>query len=123
MEDLPQFGLWFEHSGFPDAWVLEHLEKVIRLTNGAIEGTARLLERLDEIMPSCELRVLACVRKLVEGDPRGWSIAAWRDPLRSILAKGLQSADHLIRESALDSVHYLGSRGFRDFRELLTSYH
>ncbi len=54
-------------------------------------------------------------------DSDGWRIHSWRNHIRTILATVLCEADPETRTAAENLVHYLGSRGYFQFRDLLRS--
>ncbi len=49
------------------------------------------------------------------------AIASWIEPMRAILSKGATSTNPDVRSAAVDTVHKLGARGFREFRDLVPS--
>ncbi len=118
VNDLAEFGWWFQQKSFPEEWTLDHLERVIELTAGHIEGSTPLLERLEDIMMRDPARTLKCVEVLIKGGQKGWSIGSWTEPLRSILTKGRESDDPLVRELVVSVANQLGAIGFHEFRDL-----
>ena len=64
-------------------------------------------------------QAIECVRLMIEGDKEGWGILGWREHARTILRTIIQSANAGARQAAVDLVHRLGARGYREFRDLL----
>lgn len=65
-----------------------------------------------------EDRLFRCLRMMVEGDREGWALYTGREEIREILRVALQTTT--AREEATQTVNLLGSRGFMDFRDLLS---
>ena len=74
-----------------------------------VEGLLRLVEAKPK-------EVVACLDLMVRGDREGWDIYGWREQAKTILAKALRTDV----AAAEDLIHYLGSRGHMEFRELLS---
>lgn len=61
--------------------------------------------------------VIRCLDAIIRGDTEGWGIDEWVGYAREILASAVK--DSKARVVAEDLIHYLGSRGYFTFRELL----
>jgi len=56
---------------------------------------------------------------MVKGDKNGWNISGWLKYVRTILETGLKSVDEAVCQAAVNLIHELGARGYREFRTLL----
>jgi len=54
---------------------------------------------------------------IAEGDCEGWALYACRDHVRRILEVALRNPN--VKEEVERIIHYFGSRGFWEFRDLL----
>lgn len=53
------------------------------------------------------------------GDQEGWAILGWTDEASELLGRCLNSGDANLLHEATDFIHYLGARGYREFRGLI----
>jgi hypothetical protein len=58
------------------------------------------------------------LRLIAEGDRQGWELDIGREHIWQILQWSLANPD--AKEEAEKLIHYLGSRGFLEFKDLLT---
>jgi hypothetical protein len=117
-DELTAFGWWFVSKKFPDQWSIDQLIEVLMITN-RIEPEHLVLERLAELSASMPLRTVECLALIVEGDREGWAILGWRGHVRTIIATAISTVDENTRRRAATLVHYLGTRGNFEFRDLL----
>ncbi|MDA2933697.1 hypothetical protein MYX82_05085 [Acidobacteria bacterium AH-259-D05] len=119
--EIAAFGWWFVSKKFDDKWVLlnlfESLKIVGRVTrdHSVVEGLAVLAEQYPNF-------VVQCLEAMLKGDHEAWSLYAWREEVRQILKTVLASGDAEASSLAEDLVHYLGSRGYLEFRNLLKAH-
>ncbi len=119
-KELAAFGWWFASSKLEETWTMSHLETVLACTS-RVEPDHRVVETLAHLAPRWPLQTMRCLRYLIDGDERGWSIIAWRKPATSILQTVLQSDDAAAREAATALIHRLGALGQREFGTILDS--
>jgi hypothetical protein len=114
-EEMAAFGSWFVSGKFPDEWALPELLTALRIS-GKTEPDDDVVERLGQLVDANPNEVVACLDLTVKGDRDGWHIYGWRDQAKAILAQALRTD---AAAAAEDLIHYLGSRGYMEFRELL----
>lgn len=117
-DELVGYGRWFESRHFEDEWALTQLERVLKLTGGQISWAEKVIERLEELFEKYGLRVLRCLKRIVDGDSEGWGMIGYQDTSKRILEQGKGSSDREIRDRTLELVDYLGAAGYQQFREL-----
>lgn len=118
-KELGAFGWWFEAAVLDGVWRLAQAEMVLRLglrlePNFAVFTALAALARE---WPQASARVL---RLMLEREKDDWGIDAHREQIKETLAVLLTGKDAEARRLALDTVHWLGARGYRDFRSLAT---
>jgi hypothetical protein len=113
--EMREFGWWFASNAFEDNWTIEQLLEALRI-GGKIELEDEVLKTLDDLVQSMPNKIIECLELMVKGDREGWGIYGWRDQANSILTKALKTD---AASAAEDFIHYLGSRGYLEFRELL----
>lgn len=117
-EELAAFGWWFVSGKFDREWSLTHLLASLRLVHKA-EPTHMVLEHLTKTAETHPLLSINCLKLIAEGDQDGWELYGSREDIRMIIQKG--GIDSNSRDDAKRLIHYLGSRGFLEFRDLLNS--
>ncbi len=73
----------------------------------------KLPESVAQKMPK---ETVECLELIVKGDKEGWSTHGFRDEAKLILVRALKTEASI---SAENVIHYLGSRGYLDFRTML----
>ncbi|MBX6361670.1 MAG: hypothetical protein IRZ03_16520 [Acidobacterium ailaaui] len=116
-KEASAFGWWFASRKLDIRWALDQLLSSLELGRRT-EPAYMVLETLSATAHTHPLKSVRCLRRIAEGDPHGWELYAGRDHVRRILQLGMQDPD--AREEAEQIIHYLGSRGFLDFRDLLS---
>jgi hypothetical protein len=117
-EEIKESGWWLASKGSPGTWSIDQILEVVRLA-GSIEPEHLVVERLAELSQEIPAKAVETLMKMLEGDKQGWSVASWSEHARTILATALNSVDQNAHAKANDLVHYLGSRGYPEFRDLL----
>lgn len=115
-KEIAAFGSWFVSEKFEVGWSLNQLYAALEFA-GKTELMNMVLEHLSMTAGVEPLLSVKCLRLIAEGDREGWELYSSSNHVRSILQQGLQNT--LSKEQAERVVHYLGSRGFLDFRDLL----
>ncbi len=121
-QELAAWGWWFASGRFDASWSLDQLEWVLTAA-GKTDADHLVVEELARLAPSHTRRVVRCLRLYFEhihGRTDEWRIHAAEEETKVILSAGLQHGDRVVREEAAHLVNYLGARGFRQFRELLS---
>ena len=117
LDEIISFGWWFSSAKFEDQWAIEQLIEVLRLARKT-EPDHLVVQRLAAISKQMPLEAVRCLDCLVRGDEKGWKLHGWREDAKAILMNALNSGGD-IADTAKDLVHFIGSRGFLDFRSLL----
>lgn len=113
------FGWWFNTSYFDDHWVLDHLERSLRLAQGKYEPLLDALGRLSRLVESHSRAVLACTKMIVLGADE--FVDLWTAELDQILRVGLAVGDACVVSETIGLINELGRRGHHSFRSLLKS--
>ena len=119
IEELEHFGDWFASGYFDDDWGIKKLLQILS-TGNQVEDSEDVMEHLAHLAASGTLfeDVLNTSRKMVEAlGEKKWEMHGWNEYLREILKKGLESS--VFHDMSVDFIHYLGSKGFVSFRDLL----
>jgi hypothetical protein len=111
------FGYWFVCDTFDSQWALDRLEQFVTVVPkpDPSEEIAAILAKIATIDLARALRIL---RQLIVGDDENWRVYSWRSHAQRILATGI-AGNANERDQAIEIVHYLGKRGFVEFRDLL----
>jgi len=117
LPEMVAFGWWFASAKFDDKWSIEQLLEALRITQKT-DLDHLVVERLAVISESMPMETVQCLEYLVKGDKEGWKMHRWREKAKRILSSALQ-AQGSAAENAEDLIHYLGSRGYLEFRSLL----
>ena len=113
--EMAAFGWWFASGKFEDRWTMEQLLESLRIA-GKTESEDDVLEKLEGVVQSMPKEAVECLELMVRGDKEGWRIYGWQEHIKPILSKALQT---VAASTAEDLIHYLGSRGYLDFGDLL----
>ncbi|MBI2884002.1 MAG: hypothetical protein HYY11_08880 [Candidatus Methylomirabilis oxyfera] len=105
---------------FEDRWAIKQLGEALNIA-GEIELDNQVIERLAALAQTIPQQALRCLEAIVKGDREGWGVYAWREHIRTILATALREADLETKTATENLIHYLGSRGYFQFRDLLQS--
>lgn len=114
--EMAAFGWWFVSDKFDVGWAIAQLSESLQLVRRT-DPEHMVLEHLARTVESYPLESAECLRRIAEGDREGWALYARRDHVRRILEVALQNPT--ARQEAERIIHYLGSRGFLEFRNLL----
>ncbi len=115
-KEIAALGWWFVSKKFDVGWAISQLSESLKLVHKT-DPNYLVLEQLTIIVQTLPLESVVCLRMIAEGDHEGWTISRSRDHVRRILEVGLQHPS--AADEAERVIHYLGSRGFLEFRNLL----
>lgn len=98
---------------------LEMIKQVSRGEDGVLHFTriAILLEYLAEAVQFYPIQSLQCLRIIAELDRKRWNLYSEREHVGKILTSALQFPDS--KELAQQTINYLISFGYTEFRDLL----
>jgi len=117
-KELDAFGWLFVSKKFDPFWSIQNLKESIRL-GGKASPTHLVSDLLTEYAQLSPLDVVECLA-LIYSDEDGLIIHRWRQQTKAILSAVISSSDLQVRKAAIDLVNQLGSKGYLEFRELLS---
>jgi hypothetical protein len=114
-DEMAAFGYWFISGKFDDTWAMAQLLESLKLSQKTKQEHSVIgkIAKLVQVMPIVSVQ---CLELMAKGDREGWKIHQSRDEARNILAVALRTDAASLAESL---IHYLGSRGYIDFGDLL----
>jgi hypothetical protein len=115
--ELSAFGWWFVSGKFDTTWAIGRLLEALSL-HPKSEPAHLVIEHLARTVNTHPAESVQALRRIAEGDREGWYIYGSQEHICQILRAGLQSPD--ARQEAEAAIHYLGSRGFLEYRALLS---
>jgi hypothetical protein len=118
--ELPEFGRWFASGKFDNPWALERLHDTIDIVPDT-ESDKEVLQRLAELADDYPDLCMKCLDRLVKGDEKAWGVLVWKQEVRDVLTPLVDSGVQAVAERAVDLIHYLGSLGQYEYRDLLPS--
>lgn len=118
--EMESFGWWFASGKFDDAWAIKQLLEALKLVQKT-DPNHLVVDRLTEVSEKFRLESVQCLELLAKGDREGWKIHGWIEEAKTILSHAMQSGGSAA-ESAEHLIHYLGSRGYLQFRPLLQGH-
>jgi len=117
-KELAAFGWWFATTHFDERWRIQQLLEVLALS-GRAEPDHVVLEHLAELSSRLPCPTVQCLRLLIDGAKEPWTITAWHDQIRTVVANALGSTEQEARDGARAIVNVLAARGYPEFRDLL----
>ena len=116
IKEMAAFGWWFVSDKFDRDWALAQLLESLQLVQQT-DPQHQVLEHLARTVETHPVESARCLKMIAEGDRKGWTLYAGRDHVRRVLEVALRSPS--ARRETERVIHYLGSRGFLEFRNLL----
>jgi len=116
--EMATFGRWFASGKFPDSWSVAMLLAALKVAK-RVQFDDLIVKRLVSVSQTLPLECIKCLQAMVEGDDQGWTVLAWNMEARIILENALGSKTEEVVTSAENLVHYLGTRGYLEFRDLI----
>jgi len=116
--EMAAFGWWFVSKKFDDKWAIDQLIESLEIS-GKTKPDHLVIEQLANTSRSIPKESVRCLELMIKGDEEGWRIYSWRKHAQEILATAIQSPDFEVVQAAENLVHYLGSKGYFEFRDLL----
>ncbi|MGA8216890.1 MAG: hypothetical protein WB799_25120, partial [Candidatus Sulfotelmatobacter sp.] len=115
--EMAAFGWWFISGCFQDKWALEHLYKILLLSNGEMEPKLNTLDRLSTLAGEYPDLVISCTELIISADYE--NVILWVQELTQILRVVLESGNPGASKTAEKIIHKLGTRGDHQYRSLL----
>ena len=119
--EMVAFGHWFVSGKFEDNWAIQQLASALKIA-GETYPDDMVVERLATLALTMPLEATHCLEAIIKGDRDGWLIYDWTDHAKAILTTALRCTNKIAVEAAEDLVHYMGSRGYHEFRDILPSF-
>lgn len=116
-KEIGEFGWWFLYPNFDEKWALAQLVAALRLA-GFVEFSHMVVQRLAELVATRPVPVLTALQLLIGSDHRASLSLGW-ESVTDILRSALRHPDAGVRQQAEALTHELGTRGYRQFRDLL----
>jgi hypothetical protein len=118
--ELAAFGWWFASAKFDDAWAIEQLQTVLKLSV-PVDPYHMVLERLERLAPTMPVIAVDCLGLMIENDKKGEYRYSWHGSISVILEAAIGSSNYDARRSAEALIHKLGARGsaYNFLRKLL----
>ena len=115
-KEMAAFGWWFVSDKFDVAWAIAQLSESLQLVRQT-DPEHMVVEHLAKAVEKHPMKSAECLRMIAEGDREGWKLYASSAHIQRILEVALRNPT--AGEEAERIIHYLGSRGFLKFRNLL----
>jgi hypothetical protein len=117
--ELRPFGWWFTYGQMDRQWLLDRLFQVLTKTNGIIEWTHKVLERLVEFIQLDPLKVAQILNVILRADPSPWNIDYWHKQLSALFEGIKNTGNQDAWKICVDIINFLAERGSRSFGSLL----
>jgi len=118
LAEIAAFASWADANALDSDWRLAQLERILAL-GASLEHEVTLLSALRALAHDHPLRSIRVLRQYLTRERDRWAIEAGREEIESILRSCLASENLEVATAAEDLVHWLGSLGYRSFRDLL----
>lgn len=112
-------GWWFMNSPFSKNETIDLFLKSLKKTNGKIDFAYGVQEELESFAKSHPVKTVMCLELLFKSDEDTLSIHVGRDSTKKILKTILESKNTKAVNKARFLIHYLGTLGFNEYKELL----
>lgn len=117
-DELGAFAWWFHSGKFKDEWAVANLKDVLAF-RPKVEGAHLVAQSLITLADSRPGDAIELLTLLVRTSHKDWGILGWKDEARSVIQTVLATDEASTKEAAVQLLHELGSRGHREFRDLL----
>lgn len=118
-DELAPLAWWMKSEALPARWRLDRLSDILDLDvkPDPVYAVIESLPTLAEREPADTVRVL---RRILEIERGEWSYDLWDEQTFAVLRTAMASGDAEAYELAVETTHWLGSLGLRQYRELLS---
>jgi hypothetical protein len=117
-KELAGFGWWFTSDKFGEAWSIQILQRVLRLTK-KIDDEMDVAKLLAELSPQYPLECVACLALMVEGDRDRWILVGVEMEAQRTIKAALDCGQPQAVIAARRLVEFLIAIGHYRFRSLL----
>jgi len=119
-KEMAAFGWWLVSDKFDVSWAIAQLSESLQLVHQT-DPEHMVLEHLARTVESHPAESVQCLMIIAEGDRESWELYTSSDHIRRILEVALRNPT--AGKEAERIIHYFGSRGFLEFRNLLDGEH
>lgn len=120
IEELANFGAWFESGKLDNEWSLNQLEFVLGNCKNLTEKN-RVFKQLSRITLSNPIKIIKICKSIVNLKLKSWDIYSWKEELREILKQINEKGSKEDKKEALELITILGSLGQFDNQDLWES--
>jgi len=113
------YGAWFASGQLDPVTALALLKRLLQLGIFPHHEHA-VVQRLTDMFPTYPLDALLCIGYLIDNDTEESHFWGWREEGRPLFENALRHPDQRVVDLARQLINKLGSRGFLDFRDLLS---
>jgi len=118
-DELKEFGWWFSRSPFSREWTITQLVRTLELTGGEIEPEHEIPKELINYVDEFPVQTISALNLVARGDKEGWKIRFNDEAYQYIIQQVINKRNRKAVKLATDLVHYLGQRGYIQYRDLL----
>ena len=104
---------------FEGDWLMTRLVSTLKITEGALEWSEEVLERLPEFINDNSQQVAQAVKLMIEGEKTTYQLHFWIPKLRIIFRKIKESNFPQAQKIAREAINVLGAKDGADLRDLL----
>ena len=117
--ELMAFGKWFGTQKLqPTEWALDQVQIVLEKV-GRIDADEAMVKYLSVIAADFPLKVIRCFQIMVMNETDDYNMWQWKEHGRKLLSTVIEAANPDARDLAINLVHRLGARGYKEYRELV----
>lgn len=119
IQEFENISWWLASDKFDEGWVLTKLLEVLEM-GCDIEGDFLVMEKFLNIADKFPLKVIKCLRLMVENDKKEWGSLFINDEMKNILQIVLATKNEEAVEETKEFINRLESRNHMEFRDLLS---
>lgn len=116
--ELASFYLWINTGRIENEWWIKHLKELLNIKIN-IEMPVMVIEKLRDGVKQYSELVIDCLELIIMDSEDQLLFAYGKEKIKWLLKDLLVLDSDTIKEKAINLVHYIGSLGYFDFRELL----
>ena len=113
--ELKPFGWWFVSDKFERKWIILQLLEIFKISE-EIEPDYLVIEKLINYVDEYPKETIKSLSYLLKNEEKKWRVIYRKENAKQILQKALNTT---AKHDAEQLIHYLGSKGYYEFGELL----
>lgn len=117
IDELSNFGAWFESGKLDNEWSLNQLKFVLENCKKLTDKN-RVFKQLSRITLSNPIKVIKICKSIINLKLKPWDIYSWKEELREILKQINEQGSKEDKMEALELIGILGSLGQFDYQDL-----